>query len=238
MVSRNTALKIRKTHRYLGLFLGIQFLFWTISGLYFSWTDIDEIHGDHFKNLEHQTKPYRDLISPSQLDVANGVKTIELRDIGNRPYYWINNKQLYSAINGKPKNSITKDEALSIAKNRMRNDLIVESIEQITETGKHHEYRKKLLPAYVISYKTDEALKAYVSVSDGKFQTVRHRDWRIFDFLWMTHTMDYEGRDNFNTTVLRAFSLLGLITVLSGFLLWYISSPSIITLKKRLKIKK
>jgi len=43
----------------------------------------------------------------------------------------------------------------------------------------------------------------------------------------MTHTMDYEGRDNFNTTVLRAFSLLGLITVLSGFLLWYTSSPTI-----------
>ena len=34
MVNRHTALKIRKTHRYLGLFLGIQFLFWTISGLY------------------------------------------------------------------------------------------------------------------------------------------------------------------------------------------------------------
>ena len=33
----------------------------------------------------------------------------------------------------------------------------------------------------------------------------------------MTHTMDYQGRDNFNTIVLRAFSLLGLITVLSGF---------------------
>jgi uncharacterized iron-regulated membrane protein len=41
MVNRHTALKIRKTHRYLGLFLGIQFLFWTISGLYFSWSDID-----------------------------------------------------------------------------------------------------------------------------------------------------------------------------------------------------
>ena len=64
---------------------------------------------------------------------------------------------------------------------------------------------------------------------------VRHRSWRWFDFLWMTHTMDYEGRDNFNTIVLRAFSLLGLITVLSGFLLWYTSSPSI---KKLLKRKK
>ena len=235
MVNRHTAIKIRKTHRYLGLFLGIQFLFWTISGLYFSWTNIDEIHGDHFKNLDQQPKPFRELISPAQLNISDGVNSMELRDIGNTPYYWINNRRLYSAIDGKPKNGITKDEALYIAKNHIKSDLVVESIMQITETGKHHEYREKLLPAYVISYKTDEALKAYISVKDGKFQTVRHRSWRWFDFLWMTHTMDYEGRDNFNTMVLRAFSLLGLITVLSGFLLWYTSSPSI---KKVLKKKK
>ena len=49
MVKRKTAIKIRKAHRYLGVFLGIQFLMWTISGMYFSWTDINEIHGDHFK---------------------------------------------------------------------------------------------------------------------------------------------------------------------------------------------
>ena len=41
--------QFRKAHRFLGVFIGIQFLFWTISGLYFSWTDIDEIHGDHYK---------------------------------------------------------------------------------------------------------------------------------------------------------------------------------------------
>ncbi|GGG17619.1 hypothetical protein GCM10011344_17800 [Dokdonia pacifica] len=235
MVNRHTALKIRKTHRYLGLFLGIQFLFWTISGLYFSWTDIDEIHGDQFKNLEYQPKTFNNLISPSKLGTSAGVNTIELRDIGNTPYYWVNNKLLYNAIDGSPKNSITKDEALYIAKNYMKSDLVVESVEEITETGKHHEYREKLLPAYVISYKTDDALKAYVSVKDGKFQTVRHRSWRWFDFLWMTHTMDYEGRDNFNTIVLRAFSLLGLITVLSGFLLWYTSSPTIRKINKKNK---
>ena len=227
MVRRNTALKIRKTHRYLGLFLGIQFLFWTISGLYFSWTNIDDIHGDHFKNLDYQPQAFNNLISPSQLDVDNGINTIELRDIDNTPYYWVNNKQLYNALDGSTKNSITKEEALYIAKLNIKNDLEVESIEQINATGKHHEYREKLLPAFVISYKSNEALKAYVSVADGKFQTVRHRSWRWFDFLWMTHTMDYEGRDNFNTVVLRAFSLLGLITVLSGFLLWFTSSPSI-----------
>lgn len=233
MVNRNTALKIRKTHRYLGLFLGIQFLFWTVSGLYFSWTDIDEIHGDQFKNLEYQQKAFNNLISPSDLKVQKGINTIELRDINNSPYYWINKEQLYNAINGSLKTNITKEEALYIAKNYMKEGLEVSSIDKIDKTGKHHEYREKLLPAYVISYKSDEALKAYISITDGKFQTVRHRDWRWFDFLWMTHTMDYQGRDNFNNIVLRAFSLLGLITVLSGFLLWYTSSPTIRKINKK-----
>ena len=98
---------------------------------------------------------------------------------------------------------------------------------KISVTDKHHEYRNKLLPAYVISYESTNELKAYVSIQDATFQTVRHRSWRWFDFLWMTHTMDYEGRDNFNTPVLCVFSLLGIITVRSGFALWYVSSPSI-----------
>ncbi|MCG8184408.1 MULTISPECIES: hypothetical protein [Tenacibaculum] len=114
----------------------------------------------------------------------------------------------------------------------MKEGLEVSSIDKIDETDKHHEYRKKILPAYVISYKSDEAIKAYISIIDGEFQTVRHRDWRWFNFLWMTHTMDYQGKDNFNTIVLIAFSLLGLITVLSGFTLWFIFSPSIRKLKK------
>ena len=41
---------IRKTHRFLGVFLGIQFLLWTLGGLYFSWTNIDAIHGDFERN--------------------------------------------------------------------------------------------------------------------------------------------------------------------------------------------
>ena len=106
MINRHIALKIRKTHRYLGLFLGIQFLFWTISGLYFSWTNIDDIHGDHFKNLDYQPQAFSNLISPSDLNVSEGVNIIELRNIDNAPYYWVNKKQLYNAIDGSLKNRI------------------------------------------------------------------------------------------------------------------------------------
>lgn len=235
MVNRHTAQKIRKTHRYLGIFLGVQFLMWTISGLYFSWTNIDDIHGDQFKNLHYQPTAFQNLMSPSLLNISEGIKTIEIRDINSIPYYWLNKRVLYNALNGKLKSEITKEEAVYVAKQYMKRDLKITSVERIIEVDKKHEYREKLLPAYVISYANDEALKAYVSINDGKFQTVRHRSWRWFDFLWMTHTMDYKGRDNFNTNVLRAFSLLGLITVLSGFLLWFTSSPTIRKIKNKSK---
>ncbi|OED44436.1 hypothetical protein AB832_02005 [Flavobacteriaceae bacterium (ex Bugula neritina AB1)] len=226
MVKRKTATRIRKAHRYLGFFLGLQFLMWTISGLYFSWTDLDEIHGDQFKRevlpLAHTNLVGLDSLS-SELDIVS----LELKTIVDQPYYWVNDSVLVHAVSGKIKPKITEDDALKIASGYMLEALKVESVELITEVGKHHEYRGRKLPAYVISYDHPEMVKAYVSVNDGAFQRVRHRSWRWFDFLWMTHTMDYEGRDNFNTLVLRVFSLLGLITVCSGFILWYISSPTI-----------
>ena len=226
MIKSKTAIKIRKAHRYLGLFLGIQFLFWTISGLYFSWTNIDEIRGEHLINKNVQLKDFSELISPSKLNESN-INSIELRDISGIPYYWINNVNLYNAYTGNLKYSITKNEAIDIAKQNLVKGLEIKSINYISTVDKHHEYRNKLLPAYVISFKDKNNIKAYVSSLDGKFQTVRHRNWRWFDFLWMTHTMDYGSRDNFNNTLLRAFSLLGLITVLSGFTLWFTSSPTI-----------
>lgn len=227
MVKRKTAIKIRKAHRYLGIFLGIQFILWTISGLYFSWTDIDEIHGDHFRIQSKNEASFTDLIGLSDIEPEKPISSVALRDIGGEPYYWINNKQLYNARTGDLKPQITEEEALKIAAVNMRPDLKVSGVSRLTKVGNHSEYRGRPLPAYAISYDNAENIIAYVSVKDGAFQTLRHRDWRWFDFLWMTHTMDYQGRDDFNTTVLRVFSLLGLLTVLSGFLLWFTSSPTI-----------
>lgn len=235
MIKRKTALKIRKTHRYLGLFIGIQFIMWTLSGLYFSWTDLDEIHGDHFLKHHVENTSFSQLQSPSEMLPGLQIKSLELKEIAGNPYYFINGEELVNAQTGQIKKGISKEEALQIAAKHLQESLEVAGIERIEETGPHHEYRSGKLPAYVISYKNPENLKAYVSVEDGEFRKVRHRDWRWFDFLWMTHTMDYEGRDDFNNLLLRIFSLLGLTTVLSGFLLWYVSSPSLRKLKRRKK---
>ena len=226
IVKAKTSKKIRKAHRYLGLFLGIQFLFWTISGLYFSWTDLDEIHGDHFKKEKEQVS-FSNLININDLEFKDPIKSFELREIADLPYYFINDSILFNAYNGNLKDSISLEEAIKISNKNILDKYKISSVDKIYEVGNHHEYRGKPLPAFVILYEGAEKLKSYVSIIDGKFQTVRHRDWRWFDFLWMTHTMDYETRDDFNNKLIRAFSLLGLITVMSGFLLWFISSKTV-----------
>ena len=227
-VRRKTAGWIRKAHRYLGIFLGLQFLMWTISGMYFSWTDIDEIHGDHFRKAHVHPTSFSDLSGLSEIASGEEIHSVQLKDIAGEPYYWLNNEKLIHARSGKVKKEISRDEAEEIANKFMLDSLKVSGVERITSTGDHHEYRGGPLPAFVISYAGPENVKAYVSALDGTFKSVRYRDWRWFDFLWMTHTMDYDTRDDFNTTVLRAFSLLGLITVLSGFVLWFISSPTML----------
>jgi hypothetical protein len=229
----STAKTIRKTHRYLGLFTGIQFLLWTISGLYFSWTDINDIHGDLYK-ITKKERAFEQLIGLSELQFKDKITSVELRDIIGTPYYWINNKQLVNAYTGILKKGITATEAVSIAKEHIIKSLKVKDVVLLETVEKHHEYREKKIPVYVISYKGNDAIKAYVSKEDGKFQTIRHSKWRIFDFLWMTHTMDYEGRDNINTLTLRIFSLVGCFTVISGFVLYFNSSKTLRRLKKRI----
>ena len=88
------SLKVRKTHRYLGLIIGIQFLMWTISGLYFSWTNLDEIHGDQFLNDPLPKKSFSNLYS---LEEVSDIRSLELVNIIDKPYYWLNDEQLYDA---------------------------------------------------------------------------------------------------------------------------------------------
>ena len=78
-MNRKISHKIRRVHRYLGLFLGLQFLMWTISGLYFSWTNLDEIHGDQFKNLNYQPMAFDSLISPSSINHYESINKIEVK---------------------------------------------------------------------------------------------------------------------------------------------------------------
>lgn len=214
----------RKAHRFLGLFIGVQFLFWTISGLYFSWTDIDEIHGDHYRKQPRSTPISSSIFGDSLFkNVSVPLKTLALKNIGGEAFLWINDAVLLEVKTAQVKQEITPQQAIAVVKENILASYAPVHAERITAVGPHHEYRGRPLPAYRISLSGEGNPVAYVDARNGDFQRIRHTQWRWFDFLWMTHTMDYQGRDNFNTWLLRAFSLLGLITVFSGFALGWVT---------------
>jgi uncharacterized iron-regulated membrane protein len=248
-MARSKHYYIRKTHRYLGLILGIQFLMWTIGGLYFSWSNIDEIHGDFQKKEATLLSSDISLVSPS-LALGNikknhpvdSVVSIQLIEVLGKPVYQIRcisaihqraghldmsmMNHLADAETGSLRGALTKEESIEIAKNHFLGNSEVTSVEYLTSTNSHHEYRESPLPAYAVSFDHPSGTVVYVSTELGTVQKFRNQKWRVFDFLWMLHTMDYQSRDNFGNTLLRSFSIFGLVTVLSGFLLLIVSSKA------------
>ena len=229
----------RKWHRYLGLILGVQFLFWTIGGLYFSWTNIDEIRGDTLKNKDTSLLSTASYVSPntflSHLDKNDSITSFEILSILKQPTYRLLTKNgtdknvfLFSATTGKPIPSLNKEQSILVAKEKLAVKADVIKVEYLTSTGNHHEYRGRPLPAYAITFAEPANTTVYVSTAYGNVQTFRSTKWRIFDFFWMLHTMDYKERDNFNNLLLRAFALFGLVTILSGFSLYIFTSKPIL----------
>lgn len=245
-MKKNFHYQIRKTHRYMGLILGIQFLFWTIGGLYFSWSNMDEVHGDHQRSHIHPLSAEIKLVNPQIVldkikakNAFNYVQDIHLIQILGKPIYQIiylkeHNQgkkiQLASAETGELRTSLSENEAVAIAKSNFSDTAKVSKIEYLTTTNGHHEYREQPLPAYAITFDHPSSTTVYVSSELGTIQKFRNNKWRIFDFLWMLHTMDYQTRDNLSNWLLRAFSIFGLLTILSGFTLFWVSNRA---MKKR-----
>ena len=229
----------RKWHRYLGVILGVQFFMWTLGGLYFSWTNINEIRGDHLKNASPIIAKDLSYVSPNvflenYITDQDSLVSLELSSILKKPIYRVQYKSkgkkevlLINAITGSKRNPLTQEEAIGVAKQKLKVSAEVTKVEYITETGNHHEYRERPLPAFAITFDQPAHTTVYVSAQYGNVQTFRNNEWRVFDFLWMMHTMDYQERDNFNNIVLRAFSLFGIFTILSGFFLYVLTSKTL-----------
>ena len=235
---------IRKSHRFLGLLLGIQFLLWTLGGLYFSWSNMDEIHGDFQKKQMPLLSANIKLVSPSA--VIDSIKkyhsidslvSIQLIDILGNPYYQIRcvraihndvtnhhdlkaMNHLADATTGDLRGALNKDEAIELAKRNFNGTSEVIAVEYLNTTDRHHEYRGSPLPAWAVSFKHPSKTTVYIAAELGTIQKFRNDKWRVFDFLWMLHVMDYQNRDNINNWLLRIFSVIGLITLASGFLLF------------------
>jgi len=248
-MSRSTHYYVRKSHRFLGLLLGIQFLLWTAGGLYFSWSNMQEIRGDVNRKQPSWLSPDISVVSPSivlqslkKRRKVDSVLSVRLLDVLGKPTWQIRTGVYHEHLNGTRKlyqyahladaetgelrGPLTREEAIVLATQQFSPAAKVKNVQYFTTVPADHEYRENTLPAYAIELDHPSLTRVYVAAEMGEVTKFRNDKWRVFDFLWMLHTMDYQSRDHFGNILLRIFSVFGLITILSGFLLFYYSSRS------------
>jgi Na+-transporting NADH:ubiquinone oxidoreductase subunit F len=74
-------------------------------------------------------------------------------------------------------------------------------------------------PVWQVQFDDPQSTALYFAADDGRFIAARTATWRLHDFFWMLHTMDYVGRDNFNNPLIITIGMATLWLSISGMLL-------------------
>lgn len=215
----------RRTHKWLALIVAAQAVFWTLSGVYMTAVHIDIIHGDHFiRSARPSPVAAIGLASPAAAGaLVPGASTVKLSWLLGRPVYVVEGKageRLVDARSGRP---LPPPGRAQIA--RAANDWFTgpQQLVRLTLIDTiPSEIRGRKPPLWRADFDGWNQPTLYFSPATGALVSRRHELWRVFDFVWMLHIMDYAGRENVNNWLLRGFALLAMLTALSGaWLLWF-----------------
>ena len=213
-------------HRWLGLVTGVQLLFWCAGGFVFSTHDIEWVRGNHGRDKSPPATLPADGIatSPAEAIAASGlagVHEVTLTTLLDKPIYRLVGQGGSALVDAASGEAFVIDEAQArqIAQaDRSKKPEVTQAVLIIGDAPT--EFRGRDLPAWRVELADADNTHVYIDQSTGAIAARRNDAWRRFDFFWMLHTMDYSGRDDFNTPWLVGFSVLGLLSVGSGWTIW------------------
>ena len=118
-------------------------------------------------------------------------------------------------------NKISHEQALEIVSDQTYLKPLV--LTEISQEAPGSEYRGRDLPLYKIesSDENSKNINVYVDPYSAKIVAIRSNQWRIWDLMWGIHIMDWNERDNIGNIFLKVFSILALLSALSGIYLFF-----------------
>ena len=208
----------RKVHKWLGLFIGVQIVLWSLSGVYMTVVHIDTIHGDHLirRPVSH-TIPAKELADPIAAMIANDAQSVRLTWLRGQPIYVANSDAGETAIDARTGAAVQRPneaEIRAIAAANYTGSEPIRSADLITNIP--GEVRGRKPPLWRVEFDQWNKPTLYFSPVTGELLVRRHELWRIFDFVWMLHIMDYDERENVNNPLLRTFTWGAVLMALSG----------------------
>jgi uncharacterized iron-regulated membrane protein len=199
---------MRSTHQGLGLLIGIQVVLWISGGFVMSLLPIEKVRGEDWV-AEHESGPIPadiTLLAPDQVARDLDLPGLEGADLDiwlDRPVYRLRSDDqvhLADAATGKLLSPLDADSAQEIARRDYAGPGTVARV--ILQEEPLLEIRGRDLPQWRVEFDDSRNTTVYVSPQTGKVTGRRNKIWRVYDFFWMLHIMDYSERDDFNHPLL------------------------------------
>lgn len=226
--SNRLPLLARRLHKWMALVVGVQAMVWALSGFYMVAIDLDFIRGDHLVREE----------APRSLDVAalgdpllatrfvSGTTAVRLQRFLGRDVYIAAGPQGDVALDARSLERLqapTEADVRRTARERFNGSEAIVGVELLDEVP--FEIRGRRAPLWRVRFEGWDKPTLYFSASTGELLTRRHELWRVFDFLFGLHIMDYSERENPNNLLIRVFSWAALTVTLTGAWLLLYSFP-------------
>ena len=193
-------------------------LLWTVSGIYFAFNKIENVRGEQYREEPNFNVDFSKL--NFEIDGAQNIRVTDRMDQQILVVDGIYGRE-YLDFYGKDVEQLNAEEAKTLS--AKHTSLIPESVELVTENIVGSEFRGRALPIYRVTSVNDvgEGINVYLNVYTGEVEAVRSVQWRIWDLMWGFHIMDWETRDDIDNLLLKIFSILALISSITGVLLFF-----------------
>ncbi|WP_440054830.1 hypothetical protein ACSLBF_01305 [Pseudoalteromonas sp. T1lg65] len=218
----------RKIHKYLGYLLFLQLLAWLLGGLVMSAIPLEMVHGKHLASRT-LASPFTtaDYSADLQLMLKDNqaVKRIEFTHFANQPVLKVlsaQNTSYYDGKTGLPLSAPSEQAIIEQAKAHYTGSGDVANSYLHKTAPREAGFKNNV---WQITFDDFVSTTLYLSAESGELITIRSSIWRIFDFFWMLHIMDYDEREDFNNPLLISFALTSVLFCLSGILLLLQSPP-------------
>lgn len=210
-------------HLWLGAAFGIQVMLWLVSGLAMVIIPIQAIRGEHLRTEEptpairwaDDALPLADLIDRQPADILSA----RTGTLAGSPVWRLETRAgsvMVDAITGQSLTPVSEALATDIARSRQvgLGDILSTSWLDTPprEAG-------LTVPAWKVEFEAGEATPPttfYINSQTGELRAVRTTAWRIYDFFWGVHIMDWSTRENFNSWWIKVTSIIALLFGLAG----------------------
>ena len=209
-------------HKWLALLIGVQIVFWVVSGLFFTIYPIEQVRSEH-------------LIRPAvarPLDLGYAPRLSQIRNAQNQPptkltierradgqvilaEFASGPPRLFDAATLRPLSPVDAAMAVRIARAHVTITAAPERVERIA--AKTTEY-KGALPAWRVQF-ADGGLAVFVAADTGAVTARRSDLWRVYDTLWALHIMDWQDHEDFNHPLIIIVTAATLLSVIAGIVL-------------------